>query len=442
MFRNIRIKTKVIILSIFIFTLLMGISTFVSTTISFDIILDRIVSREAPASANYIAEVFEKKIAKAISLAKIIGDNPFVYEWLQKNRSEETTATITDYSKKFMEEGLSITFIVSNKTLDFYTQDGFFKTLSKDVARDSWYFDSVSSGQKVAINIQPSETNDELTAYVNVIIGDVTRPLGVAGVGISLTEVSRELADFKVSESSVAYLITEKGEIKAHPDKKYITEVGNIQSISDPGYKEKVVDELLREDSGILEYKDKDGDTKILSFASIPSAGWKIVIEAPEKELGKGLNKIVVTNAMVLVGFVLLIILVFDFMMRVILRPINETVSTLEDISEGEGNLTKRIKVSSRDEAGLLSLSFNKFVNKLQQMIKRIAEHTDFVSNSSGDLADIATTLVENSQETSQNSKKAAVAAEDMSNSIGAIATTLQIASDNVSQRLRLWGTQ
>ncbi len=434
MFRNLRIKTKVTILAAFIFTFLMAISIFVSIKISFDIIHDRVESHEAPASVKYIAEVFDKKITKAIALGKIIGDNPFVYDWLQKERTEETTATITEYSQKFIEEGLSITFIVSDKTLDLYTQDGFFKTLSKDVARDSWYFDAVSSRKKVAINIQPSETSDELTAYVNVLMGDVNQPFGVAGVGISLTDVSRELAKFKISESSVAYLITEDGGIKAHPDKKYVVEIRNIKNIPEPNYKKNVVDELLRNDSGLLKYKDKNGDEKMLVFTSIPSAGWKVVIEAPEKEFDKGLNKIVVTNGIVLIGFVLFIVLVLNFMMRVILKPINETVTTLEDISEGEGDLTKRIKVSSGDEAGLLSASFNKFVDKLQQMITRIAEHTDYVGDSSDDLEGIATTLVENSQENTQNSQKAAAAAKDMSRSIGAISTTLQTASDNVSQ--------
>ncbi len=434
MFRNLRIKTKIIILTALSFTVLMGIATFVNTKISFDIVLDRVVSREAPASVKYITEVFENRIAKAIALGKIIGDNPFVYQWLQQKRSEQTTAMITEYSQKFMEEGLSITFIVSNRTLDFYTQDGFFKTLSKDTPRDAWYFDAVSSRKKVAINIQPSETNDELTAYVNVIIGDVNNPLGVAGVGISLTEVSRELADFKVSASSVAYLITEHGGIKAHPDKKYITEVGSIKNIPDPNYRKNVVDGLLRQDSGVLEYKDKNGNEKMVAFSNIPSSGWKIVIEAPKKELGKGLDKIVVMNAIVLVVFVLLIVLVLDLMMRLVLKPINETVTTLQDISEGEGNLTKRIKVSSKDEAGLLSLNFNKFVDKLQQMMKRIAEHTEYVSGSSDDLADIATVLAENSQETSQNSQKVATAAEDMSRNLGGIATALQTASENVRQ--------
>ncbi len=434
MFRNLTIKTKIIILSTFIFALLMGISTWISTKISFEIILERIESSEAPVAVASVAEVFDKQIAKAIALGKIVGDNPFIYDWLQKERSEETTQKITQYLSKFMEEGLSVGFIVSNNTLDFYTQEGFFKTLSRETERDSWYFDSVASGKKLAINIQHSELDGELVAYINVIIGDVGRPLGVSGVGISLTQLSRDLANFKVSESSVAYLITKDGGIKAHPDKKYVAEIKNIKNIPDENYRNHAVDELLNNASGVFAYQDRSGCEKLVSFSTIKSAGWKIVIEAPKKELGTGLEKIITTNAMLLAAFVLLAAVILNFTMKLILRPINETVSALEDISEGEGDLTKRIQADSRDEAGLLSLNFNRFVEKLQQMIKRIAEHTDSVSESSDGLADISTILAENAREASQNSGKAAIVAENMSNNINRISDTLQTASENVSQ--------
>ncbi len=434
MFRNLKIKNKVVVLAALVFTLLMGISTIVNTRISHNIILERVVSTEAPIATQYVNQTFENKISRAIALGKIIGDNPFVHHWLQKKRSEKTTATITEYFQKFIEEGLSATFIVSGSTLDLYTQDGFFKTLSRDVPRDSWYFDAVASGQKVSINIQHSEKNDELTAYVNVLMGDVSHPLGVAGVGISLAEVSRELAGFKVSESSIAYLITEEGDIKAHPDKRYITEVGNIKNIPDPAYRKNVVNQLLQKESGLLEYTDKNGNERMAAFSSIPSAGWKIIIEAPKKEFAKGLDRIFITNAIVLAGSVVLIFLALDLMMRFILRPINETVTALEDISGGEGDLTKRIRVSSGDEAGLLSLNFNKFTDKLQHMIKRVARHTDSVNNSADGLLDTAAILAENSRETSQDSQKAAAAAGEMSRNIGDIAATLQTASENIAQ--------
>ncbi|PIE62045.1 MAG: hypothetical protein CSA29_00155, partial [Desulfobacterales bacterium] len=434
MLKNLKIKTKIILLSALICILLIGAASLISTKISFGILLDRIVTKEAPANTKYITEVFEKKIAKAITLGKIIGDNPFIYDWVRKKRSEDTTKKITTYFKTFMEEGLSLTFIASNTTLELYTQDGFFKTLRKDVERDSWYFDTLASGKKVGIKIQHSETKGDLTAYVNVIMGDVSHPIGVAGVGISLTQLSKDLNRFQVSDSSVAYLISEDGGIKAHPDNSYVSEIKNIKNIPDQNYKTNVVDELMNNSSGMLTYEDTNGCEKLIAFSTIPSTGWKIVIEAPKRELGKGLDKIIKSNAIVLIVFIIFLILILNIAMKMILKPINETIVTLEDISEGEGDLTKRLKVRSSDEASLLSLNINKFIDKLQQMIKRIAEHTHYVNDSSNGLANIATTLAQNSNETSEKSGKVATAAQDMTRTISMISNTLQAASDNVTQ--------
>ncbi len=434
MFRNVKIKTKIILLSTLIFVLLMGASSLISTKISFAILLDRIITKEAPVNTKYIAEVFEKKIAKAITLGKIIGENPFIHDWIQKEGSEDATKKITAYFKTFMEEGLSVTFLVSNTTLNSYTQDGFFKTLNKDVQRDSWYFDTLASGKKVSINIQQSEINGDLTAYVNIIMGNVNHPIGVAGVGISLSQVSNDLKNFHVSDSSVAYLISEDGGIKAHPDESYVSEIKNIKNIPDQQYKKNAVDELLNNTAGMLTYEDSSGNEKMIAFTTIPSIGWKIVIEAPKRELGKGLDKILKSNVMVFVVFIILLIVILNVTIQTILKPINETIVTLEDISEGEGDLTKRLEVSSGDEASLLSLNINKFMDKLQQMIKRIAEHTDDVNESSNGLAKIATTLAQNSHDTSKKSGKVITAAQDMTHNINMISNTLQTASENVTQ--------
>lgn len=434
MLANLKIKTKIMILASLIFIVLMGISSFVSTKISFDIIFSRIMEKEAPASANHLAAEFDKKIDKTISLAKIIADNPFILDWIKNGEPENAENTVISYLAKVKEEGLSFVFLVSDKTGGYYTDQGFFKKVSRSVERDSWYFNSVESGQKVSINIEPNEQTGDLTAFINVIMGSPDSPFGVAGAGINLNELSRQLSEFRLSSSSIAYLIGKDGEIKAHPDKKYISDIKNIKNIDDENFRKTALQKLLNEDSGALEYVDKNKTEKIAVFSRVESSGWKIVIEAPKKELGKGLGKITMASYVMLAVFIVILVIILNIVMNVILRPVKATVKTLEDISEGEGDLTKRIEVNSRDEAGLLSLSFNKFVEKLQQMIKSVAENTVHVKESSDELAGISTKLADNSKDSSLNSENVAAAAEEMSTNIKNMAKGVESASQNISQ--------
>lgn len=267
MLANLKIKTKIMILASLIFIVLMGISSFVSTKISFDIIFSRIMEKEAPASANHLAAEFDKKIDKTISLAKIIADNPFILDWIKNGEPENAENTVISYLAKVKEEGLSFVFLVSDKTGGYYTDQGFFKKVSRSVERDSWYFNSVESGQKVSINIEPNEQTGDLTAFINVIMGSPDSPFGVAGAGINLNELSRQLSEFRLSSSSIAYLIGKDGEIKAHPDKKYISDIKNIKNIDDENFRKTALQKLLNEDSGALEYVDKNKTEKIAVFS-------------------------------------------------------------------------------------------------------------------------------------------------------------------------------
>lgn len=50
-------------------------------------------------------------------------------------------------------------------------------------------------------------------------------------------------------------------------------------------------------------------------------------------------------------------------------RPLSVVQHSVEEISEGEGHLTQSLDIKSKDEVGLLSISFNSFVHKLKDII-------------------------------------------------------------------------
>jgi len=53
----------------------------------------------------------------------------------------------------------------------------------------------------------------------------------------------------------------------------------------------------------------------------------------------------------------------------ILIKPINRAVDMLKEISEGEGDLTKELNVSSRDEIGVMAHYFNMTLEKLKKMI-------------------------------------------------------------------------
>ena len=69
-----------------------------------------------------------------------------------------------------------------------------------------------------------------------------------------------------------------------------------------------------------------------------------------------------------------------------ITKPINNTVATMNDIAEGEGDLTQRIKIQGKDEVALLGRAFNFFISKIHGTVSQVADSTDELSEAAEDM--------------------------------------------------------
>lgn len=58
---------------------------------------------------------------------------------------------------------------------------------------------------------------------------------------------------------------------------------------------------------------------------------------------------------------------------KMVTVPLSQTVQALQEAAEGDGDLTRRLKVKSKDELGDLAEAFNKFSIKLQSLMQDVA---------------------------------------------------------------------
>ena len=73
-----------------------------------------------------------------------------------------------------------------------------------------------------------------------------------------------------------------------------------------------------------------------------------------------------------------------------IVRPVNDVVTALRDIAQGEGDLTRRLPVVGTDEISELSRCFNQFVERLQSIISSVAKTAREVSDSAVSLSQMS----------------------------------------------------
>jgi methyl-accepting chemotaxis protein len=140
-------------------------------------------------------------------------------------------------------------------------------------------------------------------------------------------------------------------------------------------------------------------------------------------------NTLVISFAVVgiFLGLVLAIVIT-----RMIVKPINRTVNMIKDIAQGEGDLTKRLDASAKDEIGDLARWFNTFVEKLQGIIKQIAGNAKTLAGSSTELSATANQLASGAEETTNQSGTVASAAEQMAANMNNMAAATEQMTTNV----------
>ncbi len=427
------IKSKILLSVTSLVIILLFISGYISSQISFGVIYDRILKREAPASVSYFAETFEKKMDKSLSISKLMADNPYIIQWLKDGEPEKEKELAISFIKEVKKNDMDFVFLVSSVSNNYYTSKGLFKTVSRDNQIDNWFFSTLESKTKLAINFDVAEGTQALMAYINVLVGPIENPMGVAGAGINLSVLSKELSSSKLSENSTAFLISQEGGILAHPSDEYVSKIKNIKNIPDKEFQKEISQALLQENKGTRAYQDDNGIDKLVVFKSIPSTNWKIVFEIPKKELGKGLGKIQTFNIIMTLICIGLLVLILTLLINRILKPVKETVEVLEDISQGEGDLTKRIKVTSNDEIGALGNAFNTFQDTLSSIIADATLCSIKVDTASGQMLDITKSASKETRSISSITEAISESTDEVNSNMDSVASAVEESNANIS---------
>ncbi len=130
--------------------------------------------------------------------------------------------------------------------------------------------------------------------------------------------------------------------------------------------------------------------------------------------------------------FLAAIVILSVWMVKGVVKPIVRTSAMLKDIAEGEGDLTRRLEASSRDEIGDMARWFNIFVEKIQGVVREISDNALALSSSSANLSAVSAQMSQGAGETSARANAVAAAAEEMSSNMNSVAAAANQASTNM----------
>ena len=98
-------------------------------------------------------------------------------------------------------------------------------------------------------------------------------------------------------------------------------------------------------------------------------------------------------------GIFLVSIVLAYFLVRKIARPLQQMVTMLRDIAEGDGDLTSRMDIRSHDEVGETAKWFNIFIGKVHDIVTQVKEAVARTSEASTQMAEAVDQLNRGSQQ-------------------------------------------
>jgi methyl-accepting chemotaxis protein len=103
---------------------------------------------------------------------------------------------------------------------------------------------------------------------------------------------------------------------------------------------------------------------------------------------------------------------------RSITSSLVKTLRLLQDIAEGEGDLTQRLEINGTDEIAQLSENFNKFASRIEEMVIEVNEVAQSIRVSAGEIAMGNTDLSHRTEEQASSLEETAASMEQMTASV------------------------
>ncbi|MET0948304.1 MAG: methyl-accepting chemotaxis protein [Pseudomonas sp.] len=243
--------------------------------------------------------------------------------------------------------------------------------------------------------------------------------IGVAGADISLDSISKTINSLNFGGHGYAFIVSGEGKILIHPDSKLI-----LKNIS-----EAYPDDTPAITAGVREIQSS-GKAEIMSLTKVEgvsSANWYVALVLDQDAAYAMLGEFRTSAITAMVISVVIIILLLGLLIRVLMQPLHQMGRAMRDIADGDGDLTKRLAITSQDEFGALAQSFNHFVERIHGSIREVA-------STAGQLGEVALRVVRASNSSMTNSDQQANRTESVAAAINQLGAAAQEIAQNAAR--------
>jgi len=358
MLDSLKFTTKVTIAASIVLVLVLGLFTinnFISMRSQTQQQLSSVLQESSQSVSQNIANWLNSKLSIVVAIAKTHQQN------------DSKVLTLSQLNTAEMAGDFKNTYIGKPDGRFVLNDQSIVLPADYDATTRPWYKLVENKTTTAFTNPYIDVTTNELTISAVAPITIAGEFIGVAGADIDMQTITNIVNEIDFLGFGYGFLLDSDGRILSHPNTK----------LNDQGM-DKLFAKRLPLNPEFVEINIDDSE-HLVSFTpikGIKNVNWYLGVVI-DKEIAY--SSVASFRNMATVYMVLgiaAIVLMMQYVLRYLMRPMHRLNDAIKDIAQGEGDLTRRLEIENDDEFGELSGYFNAFIDKIHTSIDQVKTTT------------------------------------------------------------------
>ena len=367
--RRFSIRSKLLLIFGILILITNVLLTVLAVTVGKRAVLEN-VEQHLNTKAKDTAEIIDRRLDALLQFLEGVASNPDLQRTDISMHQKVAIINAGMLRNRYVES-----FGICDLNGDFYDLSN---TVASGADRD--WFKAAAAGKNFVADPRLSRATKKMQIRIGIPIFDYAHTvIAVLCVATNKQILTNSINDIVIGKTGYCYVVDHTGTFIAHKDDELITNsVNMIENAKTDASLQSVaqfIQYVVENNKGIGSYHLKN-EERIASFAPLKRANWKIIITAPIDEF---LTTIwTLRYLMYGIGLIILLVslIIIFFIARTIVRPIVAVRAALQDIAEGEGDLTVSLPVYGNDEVTDLAQYFNQTIKKIGTSIRSVGENS------------------------------------------------------------------
>lgn len=355
---------KIMVLAAVLLVVSTALVGYLSYRFTHDEVLKKLKTEDLTRIAKSLSGQVEARLDRAKETSRLLADDPAVVEWVSGAEKDDRLGDIVRAKLRSIPPTFDYTnsYVVSKTSGRYWAETGgVLQTMDPGKADDAWFYQTLEASRKTDVVVDTNDNRKDTFVFANVLIGDVKEPIGVAGVGLSLSKLSADFASYAHGSNSRLWLVAPDGTIRLSGKSDQIG--GNVSSY------------VAKEDRDIIAHagagqeivlESKDDSGKLYDMISYPirSSDLRLWVQIPRSETVGFLDTIKVNTALAAFFSLLLIVFLFAYVSRKLADPYKQALRLNEELEQLVDGRTEELAAKNKQlTEGIV------YANRIQQAV-------------------------------------------------------------------------